>query len=452
MSHEIYVFPNGFQIIYEKSNIGLPITSIQCICDLGSVYENDSMRGVSHFIEHMCFKGTKKIKQAKDLFREYDNMGVVSNAFTVKRYTNYNIKCNDESFSKSIEVLSDMVLNSVFDKKEFTKELKVVIEENMNDSDKNDYEVYDMNEKQIYSGTPYENPVDSIKYHTPGSLQYDDVVKTYKLYYHPNNIVLSIVSNIPFKKIIKIVKQTYFVKNKSENADILTSIKMVVYKPPTPQYEINYNIKNVSTANVLYMIVAFRTCSQYSSDRYPLALLKRIIGGFFSSRMFLLLREDNGLTYKTRATIDNCEQVGDFTINILTDPQKLMKNGSKKGVLPIIIDMLNDLIRNGITSSELTLAKNYNQNKYKMNKEDIVGQAIHNAEYLLLYHEKEEFVSYNDIFDTHYKSITREQINGIIKKYFIKSNMNVSILGNKIPSLKIIKTECEKLCDYTING
>jgi predicted Zn-dependent peptidase len=452
MPHEIYSFPNGFQIIYEKSNIGLPITSIQCICDLGSVYENDSMRGVSHFIEHMCFKGTKKIKQAKDLFREYDNMGVVSNAFTVKRYTNYNIKCNDESFAKSVSILSDMVLHSVFDKKEFTKELRVVIEENMNNSDRNDYEASDMSEKQIYSGTPYENPIDSIKYHIPGSLQYDDVVKTYKLYYHPNNLILSIVSNIPFKTIMKVVKQTYFVKNKSENADILTSSKMVIYKPPNPQYEIDYNIRNISSANVLYMIIAFRTCSQYSSDKYPLTLLKRIIGGFFSSRLFLLLREDNGLTYKSSVTIQNYEQVGDFTISILTDPQKLMKNGSKKGVLPIVIEMLNDLLQNGITSSELTLAKNYNQNHYKMGKQDIDGQAVYNSEYMLLYKGKEKFVSYNDLFDTHYKSITREQINSIIKKYFTKSKMNVSILGKRLPSLKIIKTECEKLCDYTING
>jgi len=452
MSHEIYSFPNGFRVIYEKSNVGLPITSIQCICDLGSVYEDDSMRGVSHFIEHMCFKGTKKIKHAKDLFRDYDSMGVISNAFTTKRYTDYTLKCVDESFAKSMMVLSDMVLNSVFDKKEYTKELRVVIEENINNSDKNNYEIFDMSEKQIYSGTPYENPVDSIKYHTAGSLQYNDVVKTYKMYYHPNNIIVSIVSNIPFRNIIKVLKQTYFVKNKSENADILMRSKMVIYKPPTPQNEINYNIRNVGSAKTLYMILAFRTCSQYSQDKYPLALLKRIIGGFFSSRLFLLLREDNGLTYSSSVSIENYEQMGDFTIRILTDPQKLMKNGSKRGVLPIVIGMLNELLKHGITSSELTLAKNYNENTYKMKKGDIDSQAVYNAEYVLMYREKQKFVPYNDLFDTYYKPITREQINGIIKKYFKKSNMNISILGSKLPAMKIIKTECEKLCDYTING
>jgi predicted Zn-dependent peptidase len=166
----------------------------------------------------------------------------------------------------------------------------------------------------------------------------------------------------------------------------------------------------------------------------------------------MLLREDNGLTYKSTVTVENYEQLGDFTIEILTDPKKLLKNGSKKGVLPIVIEMLNNLIEKGISQSELTLAKNYNKGKYRINMEDIDYKAVHNAEYLLLYYGREEYVSYEHLFDAYYKPITREQVNMIIRKYFKKSNMNVCILGKSIPSFKIIKDECEKLCDYNING
>jgi len=452
MSHEIYTFPNGFRIIYEKSKNVLPITSIQCVCDLGSVYEKEEIRGASHFIEHMCFKGTKKIKHSKDIFKQYDSVGASLNASTFKRYTNYNIKCGDESFNTSIHVLSDMVLNSVFDRKEYNKELRVVIEENINNSDSNEGEISDMSEKLVYSGTPYENPVDTIEYHQNNSLKYEEVVKTYQLYYHPNNMLLSIVSNIPFVTVLRVVKQSYFFKNKSKNSELLMNNKLVLYKQPTYQNEINYNIRSVSNTNVTYLTISFRTCSQYSQDKYSLILLKRIIGGFFSSRLFMLLREDNGLTYKSTVTVENYEQLGDFTIDILTDPKKLLKNGSKKGVLPIVIEMLNNLIEKGISQSELTLAKNYNKGKYRINMEDIDYKAVHNAEYLLLYYGREEYVSYEDLFDAYYKPIAREQVNMIIRKYLKKSNMNVCILGKSIPSFKIIKDECEKLCDYTING
>jgi len=452
MSHEIYSFPNGFRIIYEKSKNVLPITSIQCICDLGSVYEKEEMRGASHFIEHMCFKGTKKIKHSRDIFKQYDSIGATLNASTFKRYTNYNVKCSDESFNNSINVLSDMVLNSVFDRKEYNKELRVVIEENINNSDSNANEVSDMSEKLVYSGTPYENPVDTIEYHQNNSLKYEEVVKTYELYYHPNNMLLSIVSNIPFTTVLRVVKQSYFFKNKLKNLELLTSSKLVLYKPPSYQSEINYNIKSVTNSNATYLTISFRTCSQYSQDKYPLNLLKRIIGGFFSSRLFMLLREDNGLTYKSTVSVGNYEQLGDFTIEILTDPKKLLKNGSKKGVLPIVIEMLNNLVEKGITLSELTLAKNYNKGKYRINMEDIDYKAVHNAEYLLLYYGREDYVSYEGLFDAYYEPITREQVNMTIRKYLKKSNMNVCILGKSIPSFKIVKDECEKLCDYTING
>jgi hypothetical protein len=128
-------FPNGFRFVYEKLRNSAPITSIQVFCDLGSVYENDETRGISHFIEHMTFKGTKKNPNSIKLFLEYDKIGAELNAYTDKRFTCYMVKCEDEHVENSLKVLADMLLNSTFDRTEYKKEEKVVIEENINSND-----------------------------------------------------------------------------------------------------------------------------------------------------------------------------------------------------------------------------------------------------------------------------------------------------------------------------
>jgi len=96
MTIKIHTFPNGFRLIHEISKNKLPLTSIDAYCDLGSIYEKPNMRGVSHFIEHMCFKGTKKIPYSKDIFKQYDETGGYLNASTYKRYTIYTLKCHDD--------------------------------------------------------------------------------------------------------------------------------------------------------------------------------------------------------------------------------------------------------------------------------------------------------------------------------------------------------------------
>ena len=110
MTIQTYEFPNGFRVIYEKSKSSLPISSLFTFCDAGSVYETENLRGVSHFIEHMCFKGTKKIPKSKDIFMHYDKIGAEFSAFTVQRYTCYTVKCIDEKIDQSIQIVSDIII------------------------------------------------------------------------------------------------------------------------------------------------------------------------------------------------------------------------------------------------------------------------------------------------------------------------------------------------------
>jgi predicted Zn-dependent peptidase len=165
-----HTFPNGFRIVYENPRNSISVSSIQVFCKVGSAMETDETRGISHFVEHMVFKGTKNKPLAKDISQTYDKIGAYFNATTEKSYTNYIVKCEDEYVENCILVLGDMLLNSVFDKGEFEKEKKVVVEENILLEDSGENIVADMYDAAIYKGSPYENAIDKLSYHKPGSL------------------------------------------------------------------------------------------------------------------------------------------------------------------------------------------------------------------------------------------------------------------------------------------
>lgn len=445
MTIHTHIFSNGFKIIYEKPKNNSPLSSIQLFCDVGSVNEYDGIRGASHFIEHMCFKGTKRYPQSKDILLTFDKFGSDFNAYTEKRMTCYHIKCNKEHIDCSIQLLSDMLMNSIFDKSEYKKEYEVVIEENIRNENDADVIIDENLDILLYKGSSYEFYIDNISFHK-NPLKYNDVLHYYKNFYIPSRFVLSIVSNISFENIKSYVKKSYFMKNCKPNNEFL--LKHSINMNLTPQYEIQYNLhKKVGIVTNL-LSIGFRTCNDLCSDKYALKLLNTMFNGL-SGKLAILLRENNGLTYTSSSSVNFYENIGDFVISTETDSKKLLNNGNKKGVLPLIIDLLNDLIKNGVTEKEIDFAKKTKYEKMNIKREDNYNLADHNGKEMLIYGNSHKIISYADIFDTFYKDLNKKHINNVITKYFKPENMSVCIVGEKIPSLNAIKYECEKLCKKT---
>ena len=458
-----HTFPNGFRLIYEPPQTTLPITSIYTYCDIGSAYETDDCRGVSHFIEHMCFKGTKKIPSPQGIFSEYDNVGAFFNATTDKRYTVYTIKTRDEYSKHSIQILSDMLLNSIFNKKEFEKEERVVIEENIRANEEAAGILDDMTEEMMFKGSSYAFPVDSIDYHKNIRFSYEKVIEMYRGFYLPERMILSIVSNVPFNEIVKSLETSYFAKsfkynNKQKNHNKLLLQKHNIHYSNITQNNIQYNIQTKPGISTIHLNIAFRTCNQYSHDKYVLNTLKHILGGSLGSRLSVLLREKNGLTYTSDVYTDYNEYSGQFVIYAQVDQDKIIynkpndktnkakdKTNKPNGVLPLIIGLLNDLVKNGITESELTTTKKNIFGKMSIRLEDTSVQASNNGfEYLVNGGNADIITPYSQIYDRHLKDITKKQIDDIIIKYFKRSCMNVALIGGKNPSEDMIRTECEK--------
>lgn len=440
-----HTFPNGLRLIYEKSLNNISVSDMQIFCKVGSAMESDDIRGVSHLVEHMLFKGTKHRPLSKDISRTFDEIGAYFNATTEKSYTNYIVKCHDSYVSNCIIVLADMLTNSVFNRTEFEKEKKIVVEEAILRKDDARNTISELVDSSIYKGTPYENPIDTLSYHSKNSLTYDSVVQFYKTFYRPNNIGISIVSNIPFSSLVKIIMKTDLVKHND-----------TMYIHPCrhlgelyDQKELKVILHKRKDIHTMHLVIGFRTCSQYSEDKYALNVLKNILGGYMNARLFTTLRERNGLTYTSQSYTEYYDMLGEFSISAETDPDKiLVHKGHGKGVLPLIVDIITDLQKNGVSKTELELSKKNLHGSMALSEEINTNACFYNGSRFMLYDEPcrstttREFTSYHDRYKKYYKHITQQHIHDVIKKYVNRENMTLCIVGKNIPDIKTIRRTC----------
>ena len=417
---------NGFRIIHQTLQTKTNIASIQVFCDVGSVHESTSeVRGAAHFIEHMCFKGTKKLPTSRDVNLIFDNTGSDVNAYTDRRHTCYYVSTHIDHTEKCIEVIADMLLNSIFDKHEYMKEREVVKEEAIKDEDDAELLAFTNADAIIYKGTPYANTVDELKYHVGKHvLEYGAVLSMYKKYYTPNRMILSICSSNKFEDVCKWSKKAFTLKTNIAYEPLdLGQIEPLNTKEPIIVK------RNISP---IVLCIGFRTCSLHHPDKYPLKLLKAVLSGRMTSRMFTLLREDNGLTYSSYASCDFFEHMGDFKLFAECNPNKFIHNGAKAGVYPLLIKLIETL---EVTTNELNDAKQYIEGNYKMKCEDPDIIAKYNGKCVLMGIKP---IVYADKYATYYAPITVEQVNACVKKYFNKDNMVVSIVGANPPSKKTV--------------
>lgn len=431
-----HTFPNGFRVIYEKSNIHLPNTSIRGFVKLGSIYEPSHLKGASHLIEHMCFKGTKNQPLSNTIIRYYDSIGAEFNAYTEKEYTCYEIKCQNNELKNSIYHLSSMMLNSSFKKEEYLKEHKVIIEENIKKKDDAQNTIIEKINSLLYENTSYSDPIDTLVYQKNG-LKYEDVFQFYLSFYQPHNMVLSIISQTSFSVIKSFIETSFFIKQEKIYRQPLYSPKI--------EYSASSNIQCKTyierDLNATYLSISFRVCSYHNNDQYPLFLLSEILCGTFSSLLYNLLREENGLTYSCRSEVNFYNYFGDLSIYVILNPTKLLKNGNEKGVLPLIIQLLNDLYEKGVEKKVLNIIKSYIKGQFLIESEDSNNPCEHNGKNMLLDCEE---IPFSKLYSKHFSFLQKENIDTIIQKYLKKSNMCCCLLGTHIPSLSIFEKECNK--------
>jgi predicted Zn-dependent peptidase len=332
---------NGLRIITHPMSDTKTVT-ITVFVKTGSDYEHDNEMGLSHFLEHMCFKGTTKRPTTYDISKEFDILGAKNNAFTSNDMTAYWVKGQSKDTEKLIDLVADIYLNPTFPEAEIEKEKGVVLEEINMYNDQPQYVVYDKFLNLMYgnqsvgrmiSGTPQ-----SVK-----ALTRDDLIKYHKLQYVPSRTIISIAGDIDNKKIIELIKKFFQIDIGTTGRE-KTKIKKHVSQ--------NRTIHTHRATDQTHLILGFPGVSVFNSEAHVYHMLARVLTGSFSSRLFRLLREELGVAYYVQASSENSLSHGTFMISagVTTDKTAF--------VVQKINEVLQDIAKNGVPDDELNLAKN----------------------------------------------------------------------------------------------
>ncbi|HWP82528.1 MAG TPA: pitrilysin family protein [Bacteroidota bacterium] len=281
--------------------------------DNGSRDETERLNGISHFIEHMVFKGTKK-RSVAEISRSLESVGGYLNAFTGKEHTCFYARVLDEYTELAIDVLTDLVENPTFPPKELEKEKGVVIEELRNAEDDPDEIIHDYLEKILYGEHPLGFPIIGTE-HTVRSFSRDDLIGFHDRNYRYSRMVFAASGRLNHDHIVELVDRYLAQRGGANGGQRPLRDRPRQQKPTKAVYD-----KPIQQAHLCMGTVAF---SIRSKHRYPLLVLNTLLGDGMSSRLFQSLREKRGLAYSVYSFTNLLNDTGSFGVYVGTDNQNI---------------------------------------------------------------------------------------------------------------------------------
>ena len=412
--HNLYTLKNGLRVVTGKISESNSI-SVGVMIKNGSRNESLELNGISHFIEHMFFKGTKK-RKSKDIVEDIENVGGQINAFTSKEATCYYVKNLYTHLELSLEILSDMILNSVFSVEEIEREKGVVIEEiNMGEDSPEDV-LDDLNSKACYGENPLSYPIlgtiEKVK-----SIRREDILNFIKEKYTPQNTVISVCGKFDDKELKELIEK-YFSNWNSDSNYIPT------YENCEIQTGTYYKDKDIEQ---LHVILGLKGLPQGDEHGYALTLLSNVFGGGASSILFQEVREKLGLCYSIYCYPQPFQNAGSLSIYA-----GLGKNYGEKA-LEVILKEINKFAKEGITDDKLNINKEKLKASYILGLESTSSRMFANAKSVLF---KNKITTQEDVIKRVDK-ISQEDIRFVLDNCFKNGVLNTSFVGNNINYSKL---------------
>ena len=401
------ILTNNAILIYEQ------IPHVRSVCigvwfKVGSINEDDSNRGIAHFIEHMLFKGTKN-RTAKDIANELDNIGGHINAFTSKELTCFYTKTLEESIEVACDVLADMVINSKFEKNMIEKEKQVVLEEIAMYNDSPEDIVHEKLEEKIWENHPLSYPIAGYK-EIVKKINITQIRNFMKKYYKPDNMVISVAGKFDEKLLIEVLNEK-FIELKGK------SVKPIIEKP---HYQKCYE-SNTKDVEQTYLSIAIEAYGYDDDRRFDLLAASNILGGGMSSKLFQNVREEKGLVYSIGSTIEAFK--GSGILNIYAG----MNKSNLDEVIKCIEYEITELVNKGISLEELNKAKKQLKSGLIMGLESTTSRMNSNARTMIL---RNKIFDQDDLMKK-IDAITLESINIVIKDVFVWDKKAISIVTSK---------------------
>lgn len=390
---------------------GTEAVTVLVLANVGSRYENNGLCGGSHFIEHMMFKGTKRRPTNLHISKELDRYGAEFNAYTGKDITGYYVKIASDKTAIAVDLLHDMLFHSKFDKKELTREKKVIVEEIKMYEENPIMHIGDLIEEVMFEGTDLGREIAG----SPKSvlaIKRDSLLAYRDLYYQPSQMVVVLAGNVP-KNARQILEKSFgSVAPKVEQPSVKEFVSI------TPSRGMRVMCKNKQLKQI-QIALGFPIPAREHKDIPAIKILSSILGGSMSSRLFTQVRERKGLCYSIYSRVSTYEDIGTFTIYSGLDAGRL------KEAMKTIFNEIEKIKKHGVTAEELAHTKEHIEGAMKLTWEDSSSRAEFYAKqelYLGFAKTPQERLS-----ELH--AVKRSDIARVAKEIFDFSNASIAGIG-----------------------
>jgi len=403
---EIKTLSNGIRVVMEHIPFVRSV-AMGVYVHSGSRYEAAAVSGISHFIEHMLFKGTQK-RTARDIADEMDAIGGQMNAYTSKEYTCFYARVLDEHAEIALDVLSDMYLNPRFDEADIQKEINVVVEEISMREDSPDDLVHYVMQRGVWKGHALGRDIAGTA-KTVKSFNQAILREYYENFYTPENTIISVAGNFSGDMLAKL--EAGFGGLKRGNSTVKLPAKKAVYKPAKQLVQ-----KKVEQ---LHLCLGFEGIPYKSKDGYALSALLTFFGNGMSSRLYQRIREKHGLVYSIYSYGASSVDTGLVMIYAALNPESYSR------VNELIVDEIKGLSSNPITADQLYKVKQQLKSNYLLSLESSNSRMASLGRGLMT---RGEITPPNDIIKK-IDDINTEQIQALVERVFDLDRMSLAAVG-----------------------
>ena len=404
---------NGVRIITETMP-HVRSVSVGIWINAGSRRETSEQNGVSHFIEHMLFKGTTR-RSAEDIARSVDSIGGNLDAFTAKELVCFNTKVLDEHLSLAFDVLADLVLNPLFRPEDIEKEKGVILEEIKMEADSPDYLVHEIFSSNFWKDHPLGKPILGTR-ETVKRLDHDLITGYYKQVYAPTNLIVTAAGNLTHERLADLVRAHF------------DSLPPGVPAPPdnAPSTHARIALRNKKALEQVHMCLGVPSYPLPHQERFACYVLNTLLGGGMSSRLFQNIRERQGLAYAVFSELNPYRDTGCLSIYAGTSLESAPK------VVQSIMNEFRELKEKPVNDEELRRAKDHLKGSLMLSLESTASRMSNLARQEMYF---SRFFTLDELVES-IESVTADDVQRIALTFFDPKQIALTVLGN-LENLKI---------------
>jgi len=411
------VLPNGLTVLTEEMQ-HIRSISIGIWIKTGSRHEDAEQNGITHFIEHMVFKGTRS-RSAEDIARQVDSIGGNLDAFTAKECISFDIKVLDEHLPIALDVLSDLVLNPVFETSDIVRERGVILEEIKMDEDNPDYLVHEIFTQNFWKDHPLGKPILGTK-ETVRRFQQQLIRDYWSRFFIPNNMIVAAAGNLQHQNFVDLVCQRF---------SQLASGKNGFHQAP-PKVSPRIIMRNKKSLEQVQICIGVPSHPVFHEKRYASYILSTLLGGGMSSRLFQNIRERQGLAYAIYSELNPFRDTGCLSIYAGTSRESAAK------VVQSVLKEFCSLKHGALPEEEVRRAKDQLKGSLMLNLESSTARMSNLARQEMYF---DRFIGLDEIVNS-IEAVTAQNVVSLANEFFVPQNIAVTVLGN-LNGLKISRDQ-----------